>query len=286
MDPITVGSLISGGASILGGLFGQKSAKAANRANLAMAKQQMRLQEDFAKHGLTWRVQDAQAAGLHPLSALGAQLPSYSPIGFQQTGDSSMANALSDAGQSIGRGISSRATASERLVQGLNLQLLQKQLEESDVRKMLMQSEARRNDAEALAASRFPDPSAHVVEGQGDSVPGNGAGFQMVPTDIQLGGKNPGVTPGPAGPAFTTYTLTDGTKVLLPSKNASEPLESVGEIASTLLTLDANRDTLKEMGVRALDDFWNRFHGHGKRTREKFVRWLKEFSLKGGYGVP
>ena len=39
-----------------------------------------RAQEDFAKKGIRWRVADAEAAGLHPLAALGAQPAAAQPV--------------------------------------------------------------------------------------------------------------------------------------------------------------------------------------------------------------
>lgn len=37
------------------------------------------LQREFAQHGIQWKVADAQAAGVHPLYALGGGTPSFSP---------------------------------------------------------------------------------------------------------------------------------------------------------------------------------------------------------------
>lgn len=109
IDPF-FGSLISGGASLLSGIYGaQQSGKAsrlnaiaqANEADLArqynesqyerawardtaradyQAEQERILQREFAKNGIQWRAADARAAGIHPLAALGAQTTSYSPV--------------------------------------------------------------------------------------------------------------------------------------------------------------------------------------------------------------
>lgn len=95
MDPVVTGSLISAGSSVLGGLFGSKSAKRQNRRNEA-------LQREFAQHGIQWKVEDAKRAGIHPVAALGAQGASYSP----STVVDPMGDALAQAGQSIGSGVS------------------------------------------------------------------------------------------------------------------------------------------------------------------------------------
>ncbi len=48
-------------------------------------------QEEFAKHGLSWRVADANRAGIHPLAAIGFSGPSYQP---QRTGQGDLAKDL------------------------------------------------------------------------------------------------------------------------------------------------------------------------------------------------
>jgi len=45
MEPTTTAALISGGASILGGLFGSSGQSRANKANLKIAREQMAFQE-------------------------------------------------------------------------------------------------------------------------------------------------------------------------------------------------------------------------------------------------
>lgn len=48
--------------------------------NRKMAQKQIDMQYDFAKNGISWRVADAKRAGLHPLYALGANTPTYTPM--------------------------------------------------------------------------------------------------------------------------------------------------------------------------------------------------------------
>ena len=61
-----------GGAAI--GAFGSNKA----------SKRNAKLQKEFAQHGITWRVNDAKRAGIHPLYAIGAPAFSASP---SYTGD-------------------------------------------------------------------------------------------------------------------------------------------------------------------------------------------------------
>lgn len=71
------------------------------------AREQIALQREFAQHGVRWRVEDAVAAGLHPLFALGANVPQFSPVSMafpQVVG--------SRRGESGGFGDAARAVAS------------------------------------------------------------------------------------------------------------------------------------------------------------------------------
>lgn len=97
------GSIVSAGASLVGGLMGKKSGEEQQENNAA-------LQKEFAQNGIRWKVADAKAAGIHPLAALGAQTQSYTPMVI---GDP-MADALANAGQDIGGAINRQQTNQER----------------------------------------------------------------------------------------------------------------------------------------------------------------------------
>lgn len=98
-----LGSLIGAGASIIGGLLGNKAQKEANKQAEAQSLRQEALQKEFAQSGIQWKVQDAEKAGVHPLYALGAQTTSYQPMSVG--GGASDFSWLGDAGQNIGRAI-------------------------------------------------------------------------------------------------------------------------------------------------------------------------------------
>lgn len=97
-------ALIGAGASLLGGLFGQSSQKKQMQA-------QIDAQREFAQSGIQWKVKDAEKAGVHPLYALGAQTTAFSPIGI---GGSPLAEGISQAGQSIQRGMEAKASLGDR----------------------------------------------------------------------------------------------------------------------------------------------------------------------------
>lgn len=85
-------ALIGGGANILGGLLGQQSAQ-------RVAQQNIQAQQQFAQHGIQWKVEDARAAGINPLAALGASTSSFSNI----AGSNDLGAGVSAAGQNVAR---------------------------------------------------------------------------------------------------------------------------------------------------------------------------------------
>lgn len=119
-----LGSLISGGASIISGLIGSRSVSNTNASNerlnrllLESQAQDRALQKEFAQHGIRWRVEDAKAAGVHPLFALGGSTATYSPSALSLHGavpDNSLGQGLAQAGQDIGRAIDATRTERER----------------------------------------------------------------------------------------------------------------------------------------------------------------------------
>lgn len=96
--------LISGAASVVGGLLGNQQKKEGQ-------EREIELQKEFAQNGLRWKVEDAQRAGVHPLAALGATGAAYSPVGL---GDNDTAASFSAAGQDFSRAIDATRTAPEK----------------------------------------------------------------------------------------------------------------------------------------------------------------------------
>lgn len=107
----------------LGFIGGQINAGNAN----ALANEQMRIQQqnafnnlDFQRQlsnfGIRWKVEDAQAAGIHPLFALGASTMNFSPttVGATDIPRNDSNKYLANMGQDISRAIDATRTSSER----------------------------------------------------------------------------------------------------------------------------------------------------------------------------
>lgn len=98
-----LGNLVSGGLNYLTGRRAQDLEQQRNAENIALQKQ-------FAQQGIQWKVADARAAGVHPMFALGANTVSFAPQSLGDVGT----EAMSRAGQDIGRAISSTQSLSTR----------------------------------------------------------------------------------------------------------------------------------------------------------------------------
>lgn len=96
-------SLIGAGANILGGLVGKSTADKARNAAAAQAQQNLQAQYDFAQHGIQWKVEDAKAAGINPLAALGASTSSFSNVVGSSDASDPRASGIAAAGQDLGR---------------------------------------------------------------------------------------------------------------------------------------------------------------------------------------
>lgn len=131
MDPIVTASLIAGGADLLGGTIGGIGSSSAGEANA-------RIQRKMAQHGISWKVADAKAAGIHPLYALGATPFSYSPshVGGGDYG-------ISQAGQNISRAIANKLTPEQKMANRIALKGEMLKLKEGDLRIELLKKQIR-----------------------------------------------------------------------------------------------------------------------------------------------
>lgn len=102
MDPLITAGLISGGSSLLGGLFGGSSAKKA-------AKAQMAFQERMDNTKYQRSRADLEAAGYNPMMAVTNGV-SGAPSGAMDVSGQIMSQAVSNAGTSA---VSAARTASE-----------------------------------------------------------------------------------------------------------------------------------------------------------------------------
>lgn len=107
---------------VIGGVIDQKQGNHYRNQQDQTNQFNYDMQKEFAQNSIRWKVQDAIAAGLHPLAALGASGYSASPSHITSPPDSSMGNMARSLGQNLGRAVSSVMTEAEREMVNLNLE--------------------------------------------------------------------------------------------------------------------------------------------------------------------
>jgi hypothetical protein len=159
MVPLWIGAAIGAAARLAGGFLKSRSQKAANKTNIALKEKDVAYQTEFAQNGIRWRVEDARAAGISPLAAMGANTHSYTPSAIGVTPEDGVAEGISRAGGNIDRAI--RATQSERA--RLENDLLRSQIKGQEIENAVKIS----NNARMGANPNPPGPGSNfIVPGQ------------------------------------------------------------------------------------------------------------------------
>lgn len=119
--------------TILGNYFRKKETEKYNEDQEQLERDQMAMQKQFAQLGIRWKVEDANAAGIHPLAALGANTMSYTPVQIGQRLRPNFKNPFANLGQMFKKN-SGRSSQNEALV--LENMGLQNDLLRAQIRKM------------------------------------------------------------------------------------------------------------------------------------------------------
>lgn len=152
-----VGDVLGGIGSIIAGDRASDAAESASKLNYKM-------QHEFAKLGLRWRVEDAKAAGLHPMAALGASPASASPVGVFDDQGASTAESLGKMGQNISRSVHAALSTEEREINAIKIQSAKLDLEGKAIENQIKAKQL----AGIGAGPAFPG-SDNFIPGQGNS---------------------------------------------------------------------------------------------------------------------
>lgn len=239
MFPAIAGAALIGAASDLIG--GHLNREAQEDANLANAN----LQRELAQSGITWRVQDAKRAGLHPLFALGAAGAQASPS-FQVMADDS----FSRAGQNLSRAATA-FSADERELVAARLEGIKAQTFKDFAIGSAAAAEAAklRQSANPPVAEAFPLdlPGQGVSELSIDGGPYRRLNeFELSPYQALPGYLTPDIQAG-----FTRYQVPGG-QVMLPSPKMAEALESLENTILQALVVGANVSHYRQSHLRAV----------------------------------
>lgn len=187
-------SLISAGASLVGGLINRRSNESAGNKNQDLSR-------DFAQHGISWKVADAKRAGIHPLYAMGANTSSP---GAAYVGDSSLGQSVSNMGQDISRAVQAGQSATARAAT---------EIQKAQLEQLNLQNEGIRLDNQRKTGQLGPP------------LP-----FEKKPAEITMSNPDiPHLTAGPSSPGGTLFNMGMlGDNWDLPSGQLNQALEDMG----------------------------------------------------------
>lgn len=160
----SIGSFLGGAGQFGGGLSGLFSSRGGTPDNstfyqnwrnddMAWSREQFNrneaLQREFAQNGIRWRVEDAKAAGLHPLAAIGAAGSTYSPSVTAGGGNyqvdsgrpdrgADIGSSLANMGQGMGRALMATSSPAERVQTATEMIQAGQQTEMNDRRIKMM----------------------------------------------------------------------------------------------------------------------------------------------------
>jgi len=135
-----LGGVAAGLGGLIGGIGSLFGGGGSSREDRELAERQAlrneQLQREFAQHGIRWRVEDAKAAGINPVVALGGGGASYSPSAVSVGGGNEpnfgerLGSSMEQMGQGISRAVKATSTESERQAMQMNeLQLENQKLQ-------------------------------------------------------------------------------------------------------------------------------------------------------------
>lgn len=215
--PLPLAPLIAGGIAAGGSVAGAAISASENaEAQREINEKNIQLQKEFAQQGVRWKVADAEAAGIHPLYALGAQTHSFTPL--QVGGDVSIGSGLAAAGQDISRAIHATQTQDEREDKFAALKL-----ENASLQNDLLRAQISKLN-QGQSGPSFPGSGAGLMlDGQGNSRPTSGL---VVDKPLERTVSQPGRPYQEAGAVSDYgYVKTPHGYAIVPSKDVKERIE-------------------------------------------------------------
>lgn len=214
-----LGELISAGANLITGFFNRNAQQEYNQQQNQLAQQNLAFQREAATHGIRWKTEDALAAGVHPIYALGA--PTFNPSPVSMGGEAAK---FPEMGQSLGAAASAMMPKEEKLSQyQQTLQALQ--LERGKLENDLLKSQIANSAAQAVRTVGRPSNGSGAVQptlvaGQPDS------------PSITRKQEQTYTAPGNASQQFGSvpdvgFAATNRGHAVVPSKDVKEQIEDV-----------------------------------------------------------
>jgi len=194
------------GAAVGAGISGIIASNEQTARDAQVFRENAQLQREFAQMGIRWKVDDAKAAGIHPLAALGAQTHSFSPVSVGGGSDP-----YQTMGQDIGRAMMASETENDKTIRALQIEGLQLDNQ--------------------MKASQIRQINSNVPSHPGASLAIPGQGQTAIPPVViksaETTAREPGYLGKEAGshPDYTYVQGDDGALTRVPSKSTKELIE-------------------------------------------------------------
>lgn len=221
------GAIIGAAMNMIGGMINNETQGDSERRALIQNQQNLNMQKEFAQQGIRWRVEDAKAAGLHPLAALGAQTTSYYPqtVDFGQKDYSWIGR----AGQDIGRAVSSELSTDERQKREADLRYMDARATNMELQNTALQNQinaqSQQGPALNMSAPWMGQNSENIERGVSSAGPLGSGNWQPNISKVDTS-DSIGKTAGPPGPLETDYVDADGNLYSVIAQSPSEGFES------------------------------------------------------------
>lgn len=239
MGPATA-TLLGGGLSALGSLFGGRSAASEARRTRRMQMDQFNAMMD---RSIQRRVADAKKAGIHPLAALGSS-PGAGPT-ITGAGVGAEGRAIADAGEAVGRAVTGAALAKA-----------QKENLESNTLLNASQAAYWESEAARLSANSPGTDGANLDTNAIDEFSG---AVETVPAEV-IAKKSPGVEAGKPG-LWQERELRDGSTIRIMRGEGAEDMNVI------LVPPQIWWNTLKSLKRKGIN-FWKSLDANSYRDKK------------------
>lgn len=264
--------------------------------NREQAARSEAMQREFAQNGIRWRTEDAKAAGLHPLFALGGSgatfTPSAATINFDN-GGAHLGRGLSEAGQNLGRAVAAQQTPDQRALAAAQLKALEANAERDFAQASYWRSETARreqgasNPAQPFGNDTVTDAYSAPVNVSPVTVDGRGARIASHPLyqdAVKLKADEmtsraagvPGMTAGRDHPGMREFEFPGGFKAVLPTTDGGSVPEEI-DVSMLPVIIGAN---IERFGARWFGDLL--FYMGGTSPKE-VNPGTKLLEILGGY---
>lgn len=207
-----IGGLAAGIGSALPSITGALGADADRKAQAKMNAANLKAQKEFAQMGVRWRVADAEAAGIHPLAALGAATPGFAPS--FSVGGVSEERTMSDMGQNVSRAIQAGLTKEERFAS---------KSQELQLENMGLQNDLLRGQVLSQQRSQLGPGLPSAVDA--GALPGQGDAYQVNPALLTASSRGAAHQEAGAINSVGFARTASGGLTPVPSKDVKERIE-------------------------------------------------------------